>query len=179
LTKTLLHWSALVAHAPVKSKACACEDRRNPLQASKTHNPVDRLKLNIASTPLMEIRGSSAASAIFDRLNGQYCSLAGGNTDLSCGHCVDVSPNMICPWTGPFEQRGPVMMNNSTQEFERLLGKAALALWSGFPRHVQENLFEAAVAGDDVIIRNRLASYLHDHHPKTAHLAKPMQSLRD
>jgi hypothetical protein len=127
----------------------------------------------------MEIRGSSAASAIFDRLNGQYCSLAGGNTDLSCGHFVDVSPNMICPWTGPFEQRGPVMMNNSTQEFERLLGKAALALWSGFPRHVQENLFEAAVAGDDVFIRNRLASYLHDHHPKTAHLAKPMQSLRD
>jgi hypothetical protein len=69
-------------------------------------------------------------------------------------------------------------MNNSTQEFERLLGKAALALWSGFPRQVQENLVEAAVPGD-VIIRNRLASYLHDHHPKTAHPAKPAQSLRD
>jgi hypothetical protein len=104
---------------------------------------------------------------------------------------------MICPWTGPFEQQGPMMMNNSTQEtgpfeqqgpmmmnnstqeFERLLGKAALALWSDFPRDVQENLFEAAVARDDVMIRNRLASYLHDHHPKTAHLAKPMQSLSD
>jgi hypothetical protein len=71
-----------------------------------------------------------------------------------------------------------MMMNNSTQEFERLLGKAALALWPDFPRHVQENLFEAAVPGD-VIIRNRLASYLHDHHPKTAHPAKPTQSLRD
>ena len=34
-----------------------------------------------------------------------------------------------------------MMMNNSTQEFERLLGKAALALWSDFPRDVQENLF--------------------------------------
>ena len=51
-----------------------------------------------------------------------------------------------------------MMMNNSTQEFERLLGKAALALWSDFPRDVQERLFETAVAGD-VIIRNHLASY--------------------
>ena len=74
-----------------------------------------------------------------------------------------------------FEQRGPMMMmNNSTHEFERLLGRAALALWSDFPREVQENLFETAVAGD-VIIRNHLASYLHDHHPKTAHPAKPTQ----
>jgi hypothetical protein len=72
------------------------------------------------------------------------------------------------------EQRGPMMMNNSTHEFERLLGKAALALWSDFPRDVQEKLFETAVAGD-VIIRNHLASYLHDHNPKTAHPAKPTQ----
>ena len=63
-----------------------------------------------------------------------------------------------------------IMVNNSTHEFERLLGKAALALWSDFPRDVQENLFETAVAGD-VITRNHLASYLHDHHPKTAHPA--------
>ena len=70
---------------------------------------------------------------------------------------------------------GPMMMNNSTHEFERLLGKAALALWSDFPRDVQETLFETAVARD-VIIRNHLASYLHDHHPKTAHPAKPAQS---
>ena len=58
-------------------------------------------------------------------------------------------------------------MNNSTHELERLLGKAVLALWSDFPRDVQENLFKTAVA-EDVIIRNHLASYLHDHHPKTA-----------
>jgi hypothetical protein len=67
-----------------------------------------------------------------------------------------------------------MMMNNSTHEFERLLGKAALALWPDLPRNVQENLFETAVAGE-VIIRNHLASYLHDHHPKTAHPAKPSQ----
>lgn len=66
------------------------------------------------------------------------------------------------------------MMNNSTHKFERLLGKAVLALWAGLPRDVQENLFEAAVT-DDVIPRSQLASYLHDHHPKTAHLATPIQ----
>ena len=64
-----------------------------------------------------------------------------------------------------------MMMNNSTHEFERLLGKAVLALWADFPRDVQETLFETAVAGD-IIIRNHLASYLHEHHPKTAHTSK-------
>ena len=67
------------------------------------------------------------------------------------------------------------MINNSTHEFERLLGKAALALWPDFPRDVQEDLFEMAAAGDD-IIRNHLASYLHDHHPRTAHRVKQAQS---
>jgi hypothetical protein len=66
------------------------------------------------------------------------------------------------------------MMKNSTHEFERLIGKAALALWSDLPRDAQEELFETAVAGD-VTIRKHLASYLHDHHPKTAHPAKPTQ----
>ena len=64
------------------------------------------------------------------------------------------------------------MKNNSTHEFERLLGKSALALWPDLPRGVQENLFETAV-GDDDIVRSHLASYLHDHHPRTAHPAKP------
>ena len=67
-----------------------------------------------------------------------------------------------------------MIMNNSTHEFERLLGKAALVLWSDLPRDVQEKLFETAVAGD-VSIRNHLASNLNDHHPKTAHPAKPTQ----
>jgi hypothetical protein len=79
-----------------------------------------------------------------------------------------------CAWTALLNSEGLMMLNNSTHEFERLLGKAALALWSDFPRDVQENLFETAVGGE-VIIRNHLASYLHDHHPKTAHPAKPTQ----
>ncbi|MBR1144266.1 hypothetical protein JQ567_13330 [Bradyrhizobium sp. AUGA SZCCT0431] len=65
-------------------------------------------------------------------------------------------------------------MTNSTLEFERLLGKAALALWPDLPRDVQENLFETAVAGD-IGMGKHLASYLHDHHPKTAHPATPTQ----
>ena len=59
------------------------------------------------------------------------------------------------------------MMKNSTHEFERLLGNAALALWPDLPRDVQGKLFETAVAGDSVA-RSHLASYLHNHHPKTA-----------
>jgi hypothetical protein len=66
------------------------------------------------------------------------------------------------------------MTNNSTLEFERLLGKAVLALWSDLPRDVQETLFETAVSGD-ITLRSHLASYLHDRHPKTAHSAKPIQ----
>jgi len=66
------------------------------------------------------------------------------------------------------------MMNNSTHELERLLGKAVLALWSDFLRNVQETLFETAVAGD-ITLRSHLASYLHDRHPKTTRSAKPIQ----
>jgi hypothetical protein len=70
-----------------------------------------------------------------------------------------------------------LMMNNSTHEFERLLGKAALALWSDFPRDVQQILFETAVGGE-IIIRNHLASYLHDHHRKRALSKADAVSLR-
>jgi hypothetical protein len=38
------------------------------------------------------------------------------------------------------------------------------------PRDVQEKLFETAVPLDPVV-RNRLAIFLHDRHPKTAHWA--------
>jgi hypothetical protein len=83
------------------------------------------------------------------------------------GSCLNSAPTERVPI-----ERSDAMMNNSTREFERLLGSAALALWSDLPRGVQENLFEAAVAGDD-IVRNHLACYLHDHHPRTAHPTKP------
>jgi hypothetical protein len=63
-------------------------------------------------------------------------------------------------------------MNEDVLEFEQLLGKAALQLWSELPREVQEKLFETAVPLDPVI-RNRLAIFLHERHPKTAHPPKP------
>ena len=63
-------------------------------------------------------------------------------------------------------------MNDTAGEFERLLGHAALKLWPDLPRDVQELLFETAVPIDP-IIRNRLAIFLHDRHPRTAHPPKP------
>ena len=59
-------------------------------------------------------------------------------------------------------------MSETTNEFERLLGKAALRLWPDLPRDVQEKLFETAVPIDEAL-RNRLAIFLHDRHPRTAH----------
>ena len=63
-------------------------------------------------------------------------------------------------------------MSGTVSEFERLLGNAALRVWPDLPRDVQENLFETAVPLDPAI-RNRLAIFLHDRHPKTAHPPKP------
>jgi len=65
-------------------------------------------------------------------------------------------------------------MSENLGEFERLLGYAALRLWSELPREVQENLFETAVPLDPVI-RNRLAIFLHDRHPRTTHPPKPTE----
>ena len=63
-------------------------------------------------------------------------------------------------------------MNDSHEQFSRLLGQAALALWPDLPRPVQERLFETAVPTDD-IVRNSLAVFLHERHPRTAHPRKP------
>ena len=57
-------------------------------------------------------------------------------------------------------------MSEKPSDFERLLGHAALRLWSELPREVQEKLFETAVPLDPSI-RNRLATFLHDRHPRT------------
>ena len=65
-------------------------------------------------------------------------------------------------------------MSEDLSEFEHLLGRAALRLWSDLPRGVQEKLFETAVPLDPVI-RNRLAIFLHDRHPRTAHPPRPTE----
>jgi hypothetical protein len=56
--------------------------------------------------------------------------------------------------------------------FQDAIGRAALELWPDLPREVQEHLFEY-VATEDYTLRQPLATYLHEHHPRTAHPPKP------
>jgi hypothetical protein len=55
-----------------------------------------------------------------------------------------------------------------------VLGAAALELWSDFPQELQESIFERAVvlghkSERDESLREQLAKFLHDHHPRTVH----------
>jgi len=63
-------------------------------------------------------------------------------------------------------------MSESIVRFQQNIGRAALRLWPDLPREFQEQLFEQAVGADETL-RHQLAQYLHDHHPRTAHPAKP------
>jgi hypothetical protein len=64
-------------------------------------------------------------------------------------------------------------MSDHQEEFERLLGRATFRVWADLPRQVQEMIFEIAVS-QDAVVRNDLAVYLHDHHPRSAHPARPL-----
>jgi hypothetical protein len=73
----------------------------------------------------------------------------------------------------------------STENYDprivQALGTAAIHLWSDLPREIQEKVFETAVAlghrGErDENLREQMAKFLHDHHPRTAH---PAVSERD
>lgn len=59
-----------------------------------------------------------------------------------------------------------------SSDLANMIGKAALEMWPDLPREIQEALFETAARGRDDM-RQTLAVYLHDNHPKTAHPAKP------
>jgi len=63
-------------------------------------------------------------------------------------------------------------MNSGADQLELLLGRAALQLWPDLPRDIQEKLFDTAVPVDPSL-RNHLAIFLHDLHPRTAHPPKP------
>ena len=63
-------------------------------------------------------------------------------------------------------------MSERVLRFEHKVGRAALKIWSKLSRDLQEQLFEDAVGGDEML-RHELAIYLHDHHPRTAHPSKP------
>ena len=57
-------------------------------------------------------------------------------------------------------------------QFIRALGTAIISTWGGLPAEIQHVLFEAAVAAghhgeQDESLRERLAVFLHDRHPRT------------
>ena len=64
-------------------------------------------------------------------------------------------------------------VNESAGRFIRVLGEAALDLWSELPREMQERLFERAVlcghkTERDESLREQLAHFLHNRHERTA-----------
>jgi hypothetical protein len=57
-------------------------------------------------------------------------------------------------------------------DFQRLLGKAAIDVWGDMPRDIQEALFETAMR-DRAELRLAFARLLHERHPRTEHPKKP------
>jgi hypothetical protein len=62
-------------------------------------------------------------------------------------------------------------MQADQANLERVLGAAVVRLWGRLPRDIQESLFEQAVAAghDAEHLREHLAVFLHDRHPRTDH----------
>jgi hypothetical protein len=63
--------------------------------------------------------------------------------------------------------------NNNPQRFVRVLGDAAVDLWSELPQEIQHQLFERAVllghkTEQDESLREQLAQFLHARHERTA-----------
>jgi hypothetical protein len=52
------------------------------------------------------------------------------------------------------------------------LGRAANKLWSGLPQEAQQKLFEEAVAVGGEALREPLALFLHERHPRTTDALK-------
>jgi hypothetical protein len=105
------------------------------------------------------------------RLAEEGARQEGGRDSLATTSADDgfIPPqNESTPSDAPIPQASPL---NDEDRFARLLGHAALKVWSDLPRAAQERLFAAAV--DDNVIANSLAIFLHDRHPKTAHPPMP------
>ncbi len=63
-------------------------------------------------------------------------------------------------------------MAEDHDRFERALGAAVVRAWGDLPRDIQERLFEQAVQASnrpevDGTLREDLAVFLHDRHPRT------------
>jgi len=64
-------------------------------------------------------------------------------------------------------------VNENRSRFALALGEAAIDAWGDLPQEIQQTLFEKAVVRGhhderDESLREQLAEYLHDHHPRTA-----------
>ena len=64
-------------------------------------------------------------------------------------------------------------MSAEDDRYALALGQAVIEAWGGLPQDIQHWLFEkAVVAGHhderDESLREQLAAYLHDRHPRTA-----------
>jgi hypothetical protein len=62
--------------------------------------------------------------------------------------------------------------NEDRSRFAHALGEAVLECWGDLPQEIQQTLFEKAVVCGhhderDGSLREQLAEYLHDHHPRT------------
>jgi hypothetical protein len=63
------------------------------------------------------------------------------------------------------------MDNDNENRFEYALGVAVVRRWADLSRETQQLLFDEATAGDDSL-REGLATFLHERHPKTTHPIK-------
>src|SRR4051812_43970047 len=63
-------------------------------------------------------------------------------------------------------------VNTQRSRFAGALGEAVLECWADLPQEIQHLIFEKAVVCGhhdqrDESLREQLAEYLHDHHPRT------------
>jgi hypothetical protein len=52
-------------------------------------------------------------------------------------------------------------------QYASVLGASVIERWGELPQDIQKKLFEAAVRRGGESMREALASFLHDHHPRT------------
>jgi hypothetical protein len=55
------------------------------------------------------------------------------------------------------------------EEYKRRLGSAVISIWGRLPQPIQSQIFEAAVPEHEAKLREELAVFLHNHHPRTEH----------
>jgi CDP-diacylglycerol pyrophosphatase len=57
--------------------------------------------------------------------------------------------------------------SESQEKLFRALGQAVVKNWGQLPHDIQQHLFEDAVASQDEFMRQQLAMFLHEKHPRT------------